>query len=537
MAIDLSTFWATWDVVGGNTQATNQYEFWNGMIMANGDVLSNQYEFFKYHNTTRYEWFKNLQGTYPEVYDEYTFYKNTTDPSIFDFSTFYQYGGAYLGTTTTTTAPPGVAWSAQQYSTSGQCSFTTANITFYTAYDSIILIGATIYSDVSCTIPYVGDPTKYYTIKLASDPSPRGYIQIDGSGVVTSSVSCYFNFDLTTGYETNDGGCSDETNAYNLFFSTDPAVVGTAVYSQGEGGQNVGRFIYGNDLWYKDLNSLNVYQLSTTGVVSDIYTCTPPLDPDATAYLAAVVASGGTVNSTITDAVYTLFEDLKTNSLYSKLDVLMPMIGGVKNSILINAISPSGSWSWTEFGTPLTYNVSGITTNSNGALRSDWTLGQLVQSTTGSSHFSMYCSVPPVSNNSFNGMLITSPSTTRFATGFYGNQPYMGQWQLGQGFGGGSSQIKGLWTANKISIDTLQFYRNATIDINTSDSGGASITSQNIAIGTLYWPGQGYPNNLYPSDLYTATFATLTIGSGMSSGDMTNLNNIITTFNTTLSRN
>jgi hypothetical protein len=114
MAIDLSTFWGTWDVVSGNTQATNQYEFWKGMVMSTGQILNNQYEFFEYHNTTRYEWFKNLQATYPEVYDEYTFYKNTTDPNIFDFSTFYTYGAEYLTgggtTTTTTTIPPGPLW-------------------------------------------------------------------------------------------------------------------------------------------------------------------------------------------------------------------------------------------------------------------------------------------------------------------------------------------------------------------------------------------------------------------------------------------
>jgi hypothetical protein len=96
MVIDLTTFWSEWDVVSGNTQATNQYEFWNGMVMTNGQVLSSQYDFFVYHNTTRYEWFKNLQSTYPEVYDEYTFYKNTSDSRIYDYYTFYRYGGEYL---------------------------------------------------------------------------------------------------------------------------------------------------------------------------------------------------------------------------------------------------------------------------------------------------------------------------------------------------------------------------------------------------------------------------------------------------------
>lgn len=105
MAINLSTFWSEWGVVSGNTQATNQYEFWNGMKMSNGQILASQYDFFTYHNTTRYEWFKNLQSTYPEVYDEYTFYRNTSDNRIYDYRTFYEFGGQYLSPSGITPTP------------------------------------------------------------------------------------------------------------------------------------------------------------------------------------------------------------------------------------------------------------------------------------------------------------------------------------------------------------------------------------------------------------------------------------------------
>jgi hypothetical protein len=110
MSIDLNGFWQSWDVVSGNTAASNEYEFWKGMVMSNGQVLNNQFDFFKYHNTTRYEWFKALQGTYPQVWDEYTFYKNTNDARIFDYYTFYKYCGEYLvaapSPTPTATAVP-----------------------------------------------------------------------------------------------------------------------------------------------------------------------------------------------------------------------------------------------------------------------------------------------------------------------------------------------------------------------------------------------------------------------------------------------
>jgi hypothetical protein len=121
MSIDLNGFWQSWDVVSGNTAASNEYEFWKGMVMSTGQVLNNQFDFFTYHNTTRYEWFKALQGTYPEVWDEYTFYKNTNDSRIFDFKTFYQYGGSYLVSTPVGTVEfVAAAFSQISYSYEGQ---------------------------------------------------------------------------------------------------------------------------------------------------------------------------------------------------------------------------------------------------------------------------------------------------------------------------------------------------------------------------------------------------------------------------------
>ena len=91
MSINLSTFWTTWGVSSGDTTSSNQYDFWRGLIMTGGTRMNSQYDFFKFHNTTRYEFFNDLNSTYPEVWDEYTFYQNTNDARIYDYKTFYQY--------------------------------------------------------------------------------------------------------------------------------------------------------------------------------------------------------------------------------------------------------------------------------------------------------------------------------------------------------------------------------------------------------------------------------------------------------------
>jgi hypothetical protein len=74
-------------------------------------------------------------------------------------------------------------------------------------------------------------------------------------------------------------------------------------------------------------------------------------DADATAYLAAVVAAGGTVDATITTATNTLFTDLKTYGIYSKLTAFYPTVGGTQAAHQVEGKSPGGAYNLTFFGT------------------------------------------------------------------------------------------------------------------------------------------------------------------------------------------
>jgi len=94
--INLTTFFTSFNIVNGNTQSKSFYDFWYGIEFGDGTITYNITEFMTYLGTTRYEFFKSLQSTYPSVYDEYTFYSNIDDPRIYDFKTFYEYAGEYL---------------------------------------------------------------------------------------------------------------------------------------------------------------------------------------------------------------------------------------------------------------------------------------------------------------------------------------------------------------------------------------------------------------------------------------------------------
>jgi hypothetical protein len=83
-------------------------------------------------------------------------------------------------------------------------------------------------------------------------------------------------------------------------------------------------------------------------------------DADATAYLAAVVAAGGTVDATITTATNTLFTSLKSAGLYTKVKAMYPIVGGVAAAHAVEGKNPGGPFNLIFNGT-FTHGASGFT--------------------------------------------------------------------------------------------------------------------------------------------------------------------------------
>ena len=209
MSINLSTFWTTWDVASGNTSATNQYDLWRSLYMSGGTQLNSQYDFFKYHNTTRYQFFQNLNSTYPEVWDEYTFYQNTNDARIYDYKTFYEYaaqslpGGGPIPTPTpspTPTPTPTPTPSPTPIPLSGSMSPISA-----ITNTNVVITGSSNYTGATFTwtltnfknttggtvTSYTGNPLieGYFTASGASNVSLR--IDAAGQTATTSNFTVY----------------------------------------------------------------------------------------------------------------------------------------------------------------------------------------------------------------------------------------------------------------------------------------------------------------------------------------------------------
>ena len=74
------------------------------------------------------------------------------------------------------------------------------------------------------------------------------------------------------------------------------------------------------------------------------------LDPDATAYINAVITAGGTLSAGDETAIQTFFVGLKAASIYSKIACMYPFMGGVASSNAINAVNPGGAFDLTLNG-------------------------------------------------------------------------------------------------------------------------------------------------------------------------------------------
>lgn len=76
----------------------------------------------------------------------------------------------------------------------------------------------------------------------------------------------------------------------------------------------------------------------------------PPIDPDAATYLSAVLAAGGTLNSTISGATDTLYQALKSAGVYSKLTAFYPIVGATQAAHAVEGKNPGGAQNLTFFG-------------------------------------------------------------------------------------------------------------------------------------------------------------------------------------------
>lgn len=262
----------------------------------------------------------------------------------------------------------------------------------------------------------------------------------------------------------------------------------------------------------------------------------PPdvIDPDAQAYLNAVVDAGGTIDGTIETATNTLFVGLKEESLYSLLDCMYPVIGGTAASHKFNAVNPLNTDAAFRLGFTAgwTHGPSGMQSNGgSGTFAESYYDASLVVGTSDNQHVSIYTTTASNRNIQDIGSTVTSPGVIEVGlyTSVSGNQFFPNVKAAAAAYPPGFVQPTqggiGYFIATSTGTNVLG-QKNGVLVTNAVQA--PAFTDKQHYIGNTNGnQGGGSPQNII--------FATF--GRKLTSGQMTTLSNLVNAFQTALGRN
>jgi hypothetical protein len=256
-------------------------------------------------------------------------------------------------------------------------------------------------------------------------------------------------------------------------------------------------------------------------------------DPDAQAFITAASITDATQQG----AVNQLVLDLKSASIWTKMKAVYPFVGGSASSHKYNLKDPrdldaafrltfAGGW---------THNANGITGNGSTSYGNTHLVAASVL-TNNSTHLSAY-----VRNNSGTGFdfgaFLGDNKSFRYTIYEANTYSFSDQYDDTTGRVMWNPQTDGtsvgFWTATRNASNSHKIYRNATVKASNTNSSIKNISDITLEmyIGCQL-SGVGNPLN-YSSRNYSF----MSIGDGFSDAEVTALNTIITTYQTTLSRN
>ena len=244
-------------------------------------------------------------------------------------------------------------------------------------------------------------------------------------------------------------------------------------------------------------------------------------DPDAQAYIDAVVAAGGTLSSPQEDAINTFYVDLKSNSLYTKVDEMWMIFGGTQTSSGLRGINPAGTgFTWTANWT--FSNSTGAVKTAQASTTADTNFSNS-NLTLGNRHYALYCS----KNNGTAGYDFASSENGIICS--YGNNTF---YALANGTSypatyTSNTDARGFYITNEIANGTVNGWKNGSKVI-----ADTSISST-LATGNIVFGGKGYPNG-EPS---FRDYIFCSVGKSFTDGEALIYSNLVNNLQTAFSRN
>ena len=242
------------------------------------------------------------------------------------------------------------------------------------------------------------------------------------------------------------------------------------------------------------------------------------IDADAQSFFTAT----GITDATQKNAVNQLVLDLKSNSLWTKMKAIYPIVGGNATAHSYN-LKDTAQYQL-SFSSGWTHSSDGMQGNGSNSFAS---LGYYASEfmSTGKGHMSIYSrSTGSAFETMYEmGAYGGSGYTTlalRLSNTFYGNIKSTTNNSIA------NTNAQGLFTASRLDSTNVLLSKNNTI---TTTTGSEATTSGNIVIGAVGTVGsqQFYSNK---------QFSLASIGDSLTSTDISNYYTIVQAFQTTLSR-
>jgi hypothetical protein len=258
---------------------------------------------------------------------------------------------------------------------------------------------------------------------------------------------------------------------------------------------------------------------------------TPPaaggFDSDAQAFFTAA----GITDATQKSAVNQLVLDLKSASIWTKMTVIYPYVGGAATPHSFNLKAP-GSNQITWAGT-VTHNSNGVTGNGSTG-RGDTGLNCSSGLSINDTHFCVYSRTSSTATSCEIGALGTgSLQYSGVFCKYTDNNMYGELWATGTANDEAFANVtnsQGLFTASRRAINDFEIYRNATSL--ATKSGNRSGTAPNVTLNVLCQNNNGSGGTAFSA----RNCAYHSAGAGLTDTDVSNLYTAVQAFQTTLGR-
>jgi len=255
-------------------------------------------------------------------------------------------------------------------------------------------------------------------------------------------------------------------------------------------------------------------------------------DPAAQAFFTAA----GITDTTQKSAVNQLVLDLKSNSLWTKMYVIYPFVGGTSTTTSYNLVDTTKYQITWNGG--ITFSTNGVVSNgSSGYGNTGWnprTFNSLTGITTSLS-LSIYSRTNSTNDGEEFGVASGQPAIQMLAKRTNGNVIFDNYNSSNGRIQTAVTNSLGLFTTSRTAQNAMAIYRNAS-QLGSTLTTNATTTDITTTLNyNLFVLAQ---NNAGSAASYsTRQLAWMHIGAGLTSGEVSTLNTIVQAYQTTLSRN